>query len=409
MRITDLSIYNFRGASRLEIALDRRLNVFFGVNGSGKSTVLDATAVVLSALANFFTSDKKGYRPIAEKDVKNGAQQAHIQLDFEYLRNIYGIEFVKDHWQTNIDQQKKLDAIVKPQVADPTANLPIFAYYPVNRVVLEIPLEVGDRKDFSRQEAYEDSIANAANFKTFFEWFRSREDYENENYRRNPLEKLDPQLQSVRNAVEKFIPEFKELTVRRIPLRMEVTKNGQALRVDQLSDGEKCLLAMIGDIARRLAIANPRLANPLEGEGVILIDEIDLHLHPTWQYMVIPKLLEVFPNCQFMISTHSPHVITHVPPDQLFVLQMANGDLSAVHPHESYGKNADRVFEDLMGMPTTRPEKVKSSLEQIYELIGDAKLDSARKNIETLRTEIGDDPELVRATALIRRKELVGK
>lgn len=116
----------------------------------------------------------------------------------------------------------------------------------------------------------------------------------------------DPHLEAVREALRQFLPEFDNLTVRRNPLRMEVEKNGERLTVNQLSDGEKCLIALIGDLARRLAIANPVLRNPLDGEGVVLIDEIDLHLHPKWQRLVVPKLRTVFPNCQFVISTHSP-------------------------------------------------------------------------------------------------------
>ena len=205
------------------------------------------------------------------------------------------------------------------------------------------------------------------------------------------------------------MPEFANLTVRRSPLRMEVEKNGERLTVNQLSDGEKCLMAMVGDLARRMAIANPLRDNLLEGEGVILIDEIDLHLHPKWQRMVVPKLAAVFPKCQFLVSTHSPHVVTHVQPENLFLLKMTGEGLASLRPSESYGKTVERVLEDLMGLETTRPDDVTTALQHIYDQINKGDLEKAGKAIDELKNRIGEDPELIKASVLIKRKELIGK
>ena len=190
---------------------------------------------------------------------------------------------------------------------------------------------------------------------------------------------------------------------------MEVKKYGKILTVNQLSDGEKSIIALIGDLARRLAIANPISEKPLHGSGVVLIDEIDLHMHPRWQRMIIFKLLKVFPNCQFIISTHSPHVITHVPPESLFLLEQTDSGIVARKPDESYGKNVDRVLEDLMGLETTRPNEVDSDLSRIFKTIDAGKLEEARSQITNLRQKIGADPELVKAEVLIKRRELISK
>jgi predicted ATP-binding protein involved in virulence len=198
---------------------------------------------------------------------------------------------------------------------------------------------------------------------------------------------------------------------------MEIKKNGKRLTIDQLSDGEKCLIAMVGDLARRMAIANPVSENPLDGDGVVLIDEIDLHLHPKWQHIVVSRLVEVFPNCQFIISTHSPHVITHVHPDNLYVLKQTEAGAIAERPSESYGKTVDRVLEDLMGLPTTRPDKVKESLHQVYQRINLGQIAEAKELIAIMKGEvagdpdllIGADPELGRAEVIIRRKEIIGR
>ncbi|MRG77337.1 MAG: AAA family ATPase, partial [ANME-2 cluster archaeon] len=196
---------------------------------------------------------------------------------------------------------------------------------------------------------------------------------------------------------------------RRSPLRMEVEKNGKRLIVNQLSGGELILIAMIGDLARRMAIANPDSTKPLLGSGIVLIDEIDLHLHPRWQRIIVHKLLAIFPNCQFIISTHSPHVITHVQPESLFLLEQTDSGIVVRKPNESYGKNVDRVLEDLMGLETTRPDEVDSDLHSIFETIDAGKLEEARSQITDLMQKIGADPELVKAEVLIKRRELIGK
>lgn len=294
--------------------------------------------------------------------------------------------------------------------------MPLLAYYPVNRAVLDIPLRIRSKHRFDVISAYDESLTSGASFRTFFEWFREREDLENENrkyqdqlIKPDGFQFPDSQLEAVRRALKQFMPDFANLTVRRNPLRMEVEKLGQKLTVNQLSDGEKCLMAMVGDLARRFAIANPLRDNPLEGQGIVLIDEIDLHLHPKWQRMVVPRLLEVFPKCQFLISTHSPHVITHVQPDNLFLLHLRDGQLFCSRPAESYGKTVERVLEDLMGIETTRPDEVKRSLRRIFDLIDQSDFEAARKLIERLEDEIGEDPELTKAGVLIKRKELIGK
>ena len=219
----------------------------------------------------------------------------------------------------------------------------------------------------------------------------------------------DRQLEAVRAAISQLLPEFQHLTVRRSPLRMEVEKNGEVLTVNQLSDGEKCLIAMVGDLARRMAIANATKANPLDGEGVILIDELELHLHPKWQRMIAPRLRQVFPNCQFIVSTHSPHILTHVEAETIVLLTRNNDEIQVKTPSESYGKSVERILEDIMELETTRPTVVSQKLHEIYEMISVDQCEIAHQQIQDMRQLIGDDPELTKAEILIQRKKLIGK
>ncbi len=426
MRIRSLKLERFRGARSLSLDLDERLNVFVGVNGAGKSTVLDATAILLSWLANRIRRSGASGRPIIETDITNGEASANLEIVVEHG----GVPF--DWSVSKIRRGREVKGIssllagaseaagrIREEVSDndERCNIPLLVYYPVNRAVLDIPLRIRNKHRFDLISAYDDSLTGAANFRTFFEWFREREDLENEKRRhRESLVAsgdstfLDPQLEAVRHALKRFMPEFANLTVRRSPLRMEVEKDGRKLTVDQLSDGEKGVMALVGDLARRMAIANPMLEESLHGEGVVLIDEVDLHLHPLWQRAIVSGLTETFPNCQFLISTHSPHVVTHVRPEHLFLMGMDDErGVEAARGEESYGKTVERVLEDLMGLATTRPDVVAESISEVYRQIDKGDLDVAKDSISDLEDSIGSDPELLKARVLIRRKELIGK
>lgn len=426
MYIHKLTLERFRGAHALPLELDDKLNVFVGMNGSGKSSILDATAILLSWLVNRLKHTGASGRPITESDIKNGESSANLEITIHEAGSYFSWNIAKA--RKGYSKRDIVSALIPASEAarrmqtgisesHGQVNLPLFAYYPVNRAVLDIPLRIREKHSFDLLSAYDDSLTSGANFRTFFEWFREREDLENEARRDQQmlfadspaLQLPDPHLKAVRDALAEFMPDFRNLTVRRNPLRMEVEKQGERLTVNQLSDGEKCLMAMVGDMARRMAIANPLRANPLEGEGIFLIDEIDLHLHPKWQRMVIPKLAEVFPNCQFLISTHSPHVITHVQPQNLFLLSMTAKGLEATRPLESYGKTVERVLEDLMGLETTRPISIQKSIGEIYAQINRGELEEARESIAMLQKQIGEDPDLVKANVLIKRKALIGR
>lgn len=421
MYIDTIRLKQFRGARGLALKLDPQLNVFVGMNGSGKSTVLDASAIMLSWLVNRLKSAKGSGRPISKSDIQNSrpfsklAIECKESFDQDPLRwglakSLHGARSSEERTELKALSEWTNELQEGIVFAEWKVNLPLFAYYPVNRAVLDIPLRIRGKHKFDLFSAYDESLTSGANFRTFFEWFREREDLENETYKLlDGLSFPNPQLEAVRTAIYKFMPNFSGLTVRRSPLRMEVKKKGQTLTVNQLSDGEKCLMALVGDIARRLAICNATNKQPLEGRGVIMIDEIDMHLHPKWQGMVVPKLLEVFPNCQFLISTHSPHVLTRVQPRNIRLMEIIGEEMHAHKVEESYGKTANRILEDLMGLESTRPAEIDQKLERLFNTIQTGDLQRAQQLVNNLREKIGDDPELSKASVLIKRKELLGK
>ncbi|NCR70868.1 MAG: AAA family ATPase [Microcystis aeruginosa LG13-12] len=424
MRIKSIKLINYRGAVSLNIDFHRQLNVFIGVNGAGKSTILDSLAIMLSWLVNRLKNTNASGRKISETEINNGQWTAIIEITgvtedsqeitWKIVKTRTG--YIHAGEGSNFRQLNDYTKKIQLQITEHQGqiNLPLFVYYSVNRAVLDIPMRT--KHKFDSLSAYENALTSGADFRTFFEWFREREDLENENrkYQYDPIKPEgfcfpDPQLEAVRETIKRFLPDFTNLSVRRNPLRMEVTKKDKIVTVNQLSDGEKCLIAMLGDLARRMAIANPQNPDPLTGNGVIIIDEIDLHLHPQWQRFVVPKLLEVFPNCQFFISTHSPNIITHVQPESLHFMEQTEMGIKFHPVQESYGKNVDRILEDLMGLETTRPQEIAEALKDIYEQISHNQLEAAKNKINDLRAKIQDDPELIKAEVIIRRKEIIGK
>jgi predicted ATP-binding protein involved in virulence len=186
---------------------------------------------------------------------------------------------------------------------------------------------------------------------------------------------------------------------------MTVVKRNLELNVAQLSDGERNMLALVGDMARRFSVLNPGLQNPNEGAGVALIDEIDLHLHPRWQREVMTKLESTFPNCQFVITTHSPQVLGELKPESVMLLR--DGTLIG-HPQASYGLSSGQVLEEIMGA-SSRTSEVKQQLESIHSSLERGELTSARQLIAELKAEAPSVPELAGAEALLKRKEVLGR
>lgn len=430
MKVKRLKMTAFRGISDLTLEFDTaEPTVFIGINGVGKSSILDCLAILLSRLTariqfnpeskallsrkSLLASQERFY---SKQDVKNGENKTHSDITVSFDSQDVKWSLTASNIRVGINRErdfKELDQATKnirrQWQENPKANIPLVIYYPVNRAVFDIPLEIPKTNQLRQVDAYEQALAGVKiDFDSFFQWFRAVEDLENEERQDDP-DYRDQQLEAVRKAISALMPDFKRLRVRRAPLRMTLIKQDQELIINQLSDGEKCLLAMVGDLARRLAIANPGLSDPLQGSGVILIDEIELHLHPSWQRGIIPDLTRTFPNCQFIVTTHSPQVISDVKPDNIYILEAADAGIVAKRPESSFGRDSNRILEDLMGVPE-RPQKIKDRLRNLFRLIDDGNLAEAKQLQKQLEDEIGvDEPEFASADVLIRRKEILGR
>lgn len=220
-------------------------------------------------------------------------------------------------------------------------------------------------------------------------WYRNQEDIENEQKSTNYQDKL---LQCVRTAIKNMMEDVEEIKVRRSPLRMVVVKHGIEVNIEQMSDGEKCTLALLGDIARRIAMANPCRDNPLEGDGVVMIDEIDLHLHPAWQRKMLGVLKKTFPNIQFIITTHSPQVLGEVDDSyNLFSIssdQYGNRSIEQMTRFDCFDSNY--ILENFM---QTSPENTlfQERITAIYRSIRENQFEDAHTQIITLKDLLGSN------------------
>lgn len=370
MKIQDIYIKNFRGIDDLHITnFDSRMNIIVGVNGAGKTSILDAMSMLLSWLiARMKSTSAKGINP-SDADVKLGAKNPcaiEMALDNDVFWSIcksksFSSRKKQVSCKTNLAKLNLLaESIVEN--AENGGNVPIIMYYPVERAIASAPVNLHKAEPVI-WDAYSNALTGNANFRSLFEWYRRQEDIENEMIRDN-ADYRDKSLNAVRTAISAFFPDFSELRVRRRPNQaMVVKKEDEVIEFTQLSQGEKCYLSLVCDIARRLSIGNPALENPLDGEGVILIDEADLHLHPKWQAEIASKLMVVFPNCQFFLSTHSAQVLSDIKRSQIILI---NGGKRVDIAYEPYGKLTSQIMSNYFDMPYQRNLSIAKDIENAF-------------------------------------------
>ena len=326
MNIALISIDNFRSISHLDIALGKKLTLLIGENGSGKTSILDAIAVGLGAVVTLVPK-VSGVR-MKRTDIRqnNNQQLPYTRIKIQTNEGlIWDRTGKRDLSRKTVSQIPSavglvnLKRFIDNQIINPfnegvTFTLPVFSYYGVSRALLEVPLRRrGFPKSHQRFEALDNALNAVTRFKSTFVWFYNKE-FE-EQKRQKELRSFDyklPELEAVRKAIKSLFPDIDDPHIMLNPLRFAVKLNNEILDITQLSDGYKTLLSLVIDLSARMALANPHLENPLHSEAIVLIDELDLHLHPEWQKRIIDDLLKVFTNTQFVVTTHSPYIIESV-------------------------------------------------------------------------------------------------
>lgn len=431
MKLEAVSLAHCGGFEQLDIAFEPDVTLIAGVNGVGKSTVLHALAVLLSRSMPEFTPSRSAPLYFTDDDIHGDKASlevsARIHVDgqtinagvqrlratdekgdrFMLLRQAEATTGATDFAQALSARTLtgELEAGMKETrtalaTLKSAAHSPLAVYFSPKRQLPGQPRSLPEAKPFDPSIAYGRALYDReVELREFMHWFRTQEKLGAANEPRR-LKVLD----ALRAVVTELVPEFGNLRIQEQPrLGFVVDKRGHPFYLHQLSDGERGLLALVFDLTRRLAIANPDSDDPItEGVALVLIDEIELHLHPKWQRDVMQRLRDIFKACQFVVTTHSPLVLGEVPARCVRFLEFVNGKVGVTVPTEAYGMDANRILQEFMGAPV-RNRQVDGELKTLFELIDQENFDAARAAIAALESKLGEDePELTRASSLIR-------
>lgn len=350
MHITQLDILNFRGLEQVMVReLSDKTNLFIGINGAGKSSILDAISLLMSWYVRRMLSLSNRGSDIPMDDIRNNTItgcRISLTLNDGTTWSLFRTRAKEKSEKSDLSQlNEKMKSLLREMQNNEDMPIPVVVHYRVNRSVSDIPLKIRHLDDARREDTYNNTLKGNASFRDFFPWFRMQEDIENEHIREQ-RDYRDRGLESIREAMKHIFPEYSDMRVRRRPQALVLKKGEQTFKLNQLSDGEKCYIAMVCDLTSRLVMANP-VGNPLDGNGIVLIDEVDLHLHPQWQTEVLSKLTRTFPNCQFFVSTHSPIVAA----DGIGkIFTVSDGHVNTLPVLK--GINYDAILRDFMNTPS---------------------------------------------------------
>ena len=430
MKLKSVQIENFRAIEKLRLPLDPQLTILHGDNAHGKTSVLSAIALGLGAVPmllpnvsgiSFLKKDRRDGR---------GARVSLTTTDEVSWERTYGIPR-KTAWFARTEtsdepprhplrelrqwlQRHALHAWGTP------VDLPILAFYDTERAIPNLTMQRRLPKSTrSRYAALAGALSARTSFRELFEWFYSKENEElREQRERRDHDYRLKELSAVRTAISSMINGVTDPHVELRPLRFVVSEslNGDepAKRtIDQLSGGYQAVLALAADLAWRMAQGNPHRPNPLESEAIGLIDEVELHLHPSWQHRILADLMRTFPNTQFIVSTHSPQVLTTVKPHHIVNLRREKNRICAQHVEgATFGAKAGDVLSTVMDV-NERPSgnSFVQTLASYTRLVSDGKGESdeavsLRRKLDALSPH---DPALDRADIEIRRMRVMKK
>ncbi len=403
LSIKKLVLHNFRQFETIKLDFDDKLTVLIAENGGGKTTILDGLAGMMSYIIEQIKQIPRQKEPFIKDDIRWKQNNFENELTFNQTLSPLSVQFDIRQQKSgfNLENEGEVFYDLNQKVRLGEMNLPIIAYYPC--YLASYPLSNGQKEEkelmYSEPfDVYEHALDTyVLDFKVLKKWLIWKFHQETENG--------DKVFNFIREALvgEKGILND-ELQRRFTDLKVtyQESPNGNfvflkdeiMLFENQLSSGERSLMTLVADIARRLVIANPLSINPLsEGSGLVLIDEIDLHLHPSWQQKVVGKLRSIFPKVQFVMTTHSAEVLKGLDRQHLRIIK--NGQLISVAPYIK-GRDTNSILSDAFDLPE-RDTETEKKLSDFYELVQQNKI-AARKILDNLKIDWGEmDEEIIRA------------
>lgn len=433
MRVDRLKLKNFRCYSELNIDFDSKLTVIVGENGRGKTAIFDALAIALEPYLHTFHVQG---RNIVQKDVRRVPVYAEDGIHIARMENKYPVAIqlegcalnkkmsctrILQQDGTRIDEAEDLlsngERLCAEMKQHHATLLPAFAYYGTSRIWVDSNLmNTYDNSLDDRNTGYEECLEPSSSYNTFGKWYRSvMQSLENDKL---PDDDNKQTCLLVRDAVQQAIDACLASTglhdlYYNFKLDAFVVSHPDTgeMIVDDLSDGFRSILSMVADLAYRMVRLNPFLGRRaiLDTPGIVLIDEIDMHLHPSWQQTVLLDLQKAFPKVQFIVTTHSPQVLGSVTPDSIRVLEWEKKFVGVRRVNFSLGATSYQILQDIQNVqPRSEKLPIVQHLKRYLELVSEDKWDS--EEAKTLRKQLdlwahGNEPALIRADMDIRMRQ----
>ncbi len=407
MIVTRLKLANLRAIKAVEFRFQPGFNLIVGVNGVGKTSVLHALGVCLSAVTKQANKLRNRVEAFSADDIRIGADALTVECGVRIGEQEHSYIIHKPR-EASAPQMTKV-GMPREQVHDtpersefmgdaPSENesggRPLAVLFSTNRAV---PSERAPGKGVTAggvAVAFADAFTDRElRLGELGAWMKAQQFLRAERPAAGRL------LAACEDAIARFLPGYGNLQIGSEDRpRLWIDRSTTTIPVRQLSNGERGTLALVLDLTRRLALANPDLTEPAsEAEAVVLIDEIDLHLHPKWQRQIVQNLTTAFPRCQFIATTHSPQVIGEVTHERIQII----ADSEVYSPTHSFGVDSSRILEEIMDVDP-RTKEVAELLSEISQAIGRQQFDRARELLDKLVDQLGDkDPEVTRLRTLL--------
>lgn len=412
MNVKALKLADVRAIHAAELRFLPGFNIVAGGNGVGKTTILDALAVCCSAVARRTNGLRRYGTYFGSEEVRLGGDALQVQCDFECRNGEFGLSVYRsqggdaeqgvEEWSREYAAAKDAsleefygDVPAKSNGETPTDGLLAILYSTARSVATErTPRHDAASGTTAAAFAGALSVRRGLELGEFAAWMHVQQVLGSERAEAKGM------LVALEDAVARFLPGYRNL-------RPGQDRDGQTLLIDHddqslpvrwLSDGERGVLSLVLDLTRRLAQANPDLVDPAaNAEAVVLIDELELHLHPAWQRRIVANLTETFPRCQFIATTHSPQVIGEIEHDRIHMIS----DGEVYTPTHSFGVDSSRVLEEIMGA-RARNSEIEALIRRISLRIDDDRYDDARELLVQLAERVGEgDPEVTRGRTLL--------
>ena len=420
MRIDHLKVQNFRCFEQAEFNFSPRFNLLVGVNGAGKTSLLKA---VVAALATPRIGTQQGGSWLHEEE--SAARLALVELQgrarfercypvlLDVTANVCGLP--RSWWMTKDGpaSQVGFEHTIFPVLAEEAAKivqgaqgaLPVAAFYSAERQwrLTGVGADTAVRQQDARLDGYRSWSNAALDMKGLESWViaKSLERLEAVSsagvvLSGGPLDELTLVNRAVAQAVPGSTGLHYDIKYRRLVLGW---KDAAPVPFENLSDGQRTLTALVADIARRMCLLNPQLGDKVleETPGVVVIDELDMHLHPTWQRRISGLLMNTFPLVQFFAASHSPQIIGELAPEHIWLMR---GGKVLGHPERSLGLDSGEVLEELMGSQARNPD-VEEELRLIRRAIDNDALVQAQVLLDTLKARVGEIPDVQQAQSAI--------